>query len=255
MNGGAIEEYEFLAYADGLLPEERRASVAAALAGNPERAADVAAWQRQNETLRGLYPVVARDSTPAALSPHRIGRDIRTGRARNLRMAVAATLLVAAGGLAGWFGRELAAGVPQAGFSLVGEAMAAHSLYTREVVHAVEVKADQEQHLASWLSKRLDRPLVIPDLRQEGLAFIGGRLLPANGGPAAQYMYEDEGGNRVTFYIVPAPGKAETALRYVSGDGLVSYLWTDNALDCAIVSDLPRERVQQIAMSAYKQFE
>lgn len=255
MNGGAIEDDDFQAYADGLLPEERRASVAAALAGNPERAAQVAAWQRQNETLRGLYPEVARDGTPATLSPYRIDRDIRISRSRSLRMAVAATLLVAAGGLAGWFGRELAFGLPQTGFSLVGEAMAAHSLYTREVVHAVEVKADQEQHLASWLSKRLGHPLVIPDLRHEGLTFIGGRLLPANGGPAAQYMYEDEGGNRVTFFIVPAPGKAESSLRHVSGNGLVSYLWTDNALDCAIVSALPRERVQQIAMSAYRQFE
>lgn len=255
MSGGAIDDDDFQAYADGLLPEERRASVAAALAGNLERAAEVEAWQRQNETLRGLYPPVPRDGTPAALSPHRIERDIRIGRTRNLRMAVAATLLLAAGGLAGWFGRDLAPGIPQADFSLVSEAMAAHSLYTREVVHAVEVKADQEQHLASWLSKRLERPLVIPDLRRDGLTFIGGRLLPANGGPAAQYMYEDEGGNRITFFIVPAPGKAETSLRYASGDGLVSYLWTDNALDCAIVSDLPRARVQQIAMSAYKQFE
>lgn len=255
MSGGAIEDDEFLAYADGLLPEERRASVAAVLAGNPERAAEVAAWQRQNETLRGLYPDIAREEVPAALSPHRIDREINTGRTRNLRMAVAATLLVAAGGLAGWFGRGLAPTLPQADFSLVSEAMAAHSLYTREVVHAVEVKADQEQHLASWLSKRLERPLVIPDLRHEGLVFVGGRLLPANGGPAAQYMYEDEGGNRITFFIVPAPDKEETSLRYASADGLVSYLWTDNALDCAIVSDLPRARVQQIAMSAYKQFE
>ena len=198
---------------------------------------------------------IARDGALGALSPYRIDREIRTNRSRNMRMAAAAVLLVAVSGLSGWFGRELATGLSQADFSLVSEAMAAHSLYTREVVHAVEVKADQEEHLATWLSKRLDRPLVIPDLRKQGMTFVGGRLLPANGGPAAQYMYEDESGKRVTLYIVPAAGKEETSLRYTASNGLVSWLWTDNELECALVGDLPRERLQEIAMSAYKQFD
>lgn len=255
MSGDPINKDDFQAYADGLLDEDRKAPVEAALARNPELAAEVAAWQRQNETLRGLYPPVARDGALGALSPYRIDREIRTGRSRNMRMAAAAVLLVAVSGLSGWFGRELATGLSQADFSLVSEAMAAHSLYTREVVHAVEVKADQEEHLATWLSKRLDRPLVIPDLRKQGMTFVGGRLLPANGGPAAQFMYEDESGKRVTLYIVPSASKEETSLRYTASNGLVSWLWTDNSLECALVGDLPRERLQEIAMSAYKQFE
>jgi anti-sigma factor RsiW len=138
---------------------------------------------------------------------------------------------------------------------IVTEAMAAHNLYTSEVVHPVEVKAEQEQHLSAWLSKRLERTLVIPDLRTEGLSLVGGRLLPANGVPAAQLMYEDTSGKRVTLFIVPSDEKKETSLRYLTQGNLEALIWSDNALDCALVGDLPRSRLQQIAMSAYKQFE
>ena len=255
MSGNPITDSDFQAYADGQLDEERRAAVEAELARDPMRAAEVETWQRQNETLRGLYDHIARGETPPALSPYRIERRMRGERLRVIRIAAAAVLMLGTGAVGGWFGREMLAGLSQANFSLVSEAMAAHSLYTREVVHPVEVKADQEQHLAAWLSKRLDRPLVIPDLRQDGLTFVGGRLLPANGGPAAQYMYEDEGGRRVTLFIVPAEQREETSLRYTASDGLQSYLWTDKAVACALVGDLPRERLQQIAISAYKQFE
>ena len=41
-----------------------------------------------------------------------------------------------------------------------------------------------------WLSKRLGRPLVVPDLAAVGFRLMGGRLLPAEDGPAAQFMYE-----------------------------------------------------------------
>ncbi len=259
MKGRPVDDNDLQAYADGLLPQERQAFVEAELARDPELAGKVAGWQRQNEALRGLYAHVAREAVPASLSPYRIDRTVRIGRGRMLRMAAAAVLLASASATAGWYGRDLATALPGTAFSpeasLVGEAMAAHSLYTREVVHAVEVKADQEQHLASWLSKRLDRPLVVPDLSKEGLTFVGGRLLPANDGPAAQYMYEDASGRRVTLYIIPTSEAEETSLRYTEAKGLQSYLWTDNELACALVGDLPRAHLQQIAMSAYKQFE
>ena len=69
-------------------------------------------------------------------------------------------------GLAGgWIGRGYWTGPDLGQSTLVDEAVAAHNLYTREVLHPVEVRADQQAHLAAWLSRRLDRSLVVPDLR------------------------------------------------------------------------------------------
>lgn len=242
------------AYVDGRLSEDRHAAVEARLARDPVQAAEVEALKVQNETLRGLYAHVGREEIPARLSPYRIDARLRQGRTQVWRMAAAAALLVAAGIAAGWIGRAYLAG-QRPNVSLVGEAMAAHSLYTREVRHAVEVKADQEEHLTTWLSNRLDRTLIIPDLRQDGMTFVGGRLLPAAEGPAAQLMYEDASGKRVTLYVVPSAQATETSLRYMAANDLQSFLWSDNSLDCALTGDLPRAQLQKIAMSAYEQFE
>lgn len=248
-----ITESDLLTYADGLLDDDRRIEIERHLADNPVLAEDVGHWHRQNETLRELYGHVARETVPARLSAHRMAHRVKAETNRNWRMAAAAVLLVTAGAVSGWFGRDMMAAGSLADSSMISEALAAHSLYTREVLHPVEVRGDQEAHLAAWLSKRLDRPLVIPDLRDEGLTLVGGRLLPANGGAAAQFMYEDDGGRRVTLYVVPTQNGKETSLRYVAAGALESFAWTEATLSCALVGDLPKERLQEIAVRAYRQ--
>ena len=63
----------------------------------------------------------------------------------------------------------------------------------------VEVGADQKDHLVGWLSKRVGVTLTAPDLESQGFRLIGGRLLPAGTtGMAAQFMYEDATGRRVS---------------------------------------------------------
>jgi anti-sigma factor RsiW len=255
MKSKLISDAELQAYVDRLLSDERRQVIEAELSANPQLASELAAWQRQNETLQALYGHVAEEPVPARLNPMAINSEIRSARLGAWRMAAAAVVLIAVGTGAGWFGRGVLETTPPYSMPIVTEAMAAHNLYTSEVVHPVEVKAEQEQHLSAWLSKRLERTLVIPDLRTEGLSLVGGRLLPANGVPAAQLMYEDTSGKRVTLFIVPSDEKKETSLRYLTQGNLEALIWSDNALDCALVGDVPRSRLQQIAMSAYKQFE
>ena len=70
-----------------------------------------------------------------------------------------------------------------------------------EVRHPVEVDAGQEAHLVQWLSKGLGRQLTVPDLGATGFRLIGGRLLSAEDRPAAQFMYETDGGERLSLYL------------------------------------------------------
>lgn len=255
MTGAPISDTELQAYADGLLPQDRHRAIGEALARDPHLAAQATVWQQQNETLRALYAHVAREPIPARLSPYAIHDRIGQKRRRWRDMAAAAVLAAAMGGFGGWLGRGLLDTVPRPALALAGEAMAAHSLYASEIVHPVEVRAEQEQHLAAWLSKRLDRSLVIPNLRAEGFSLVGGRLLPANGGPAAQLMYEDDSGRRITLFVVPSDGNREMSLRYLSRGQLEALLWTDSTVSCALIGELPRARLREIALSAYKQFE
>ena len=253
MNGASVTETDLHAYVDGALDPERRAAVDRYLAGHPIEADRVRAWQQQNEALSALYHHIGAEPVPPRLDVHSIaGAFATSGRAWH-RMATAALLCLAVGLAGGWIGRGYW-GAPDVGQTpLVNEAVAAHSLYTREVVHPVEVGADQQAHLAAWLSKRLDRNLVLPDLRPLGFSLVGGRLLPAQGRPAAQLMYEDETGQRVTFLIVAASDGHESSLQYGQRDGLRSFLWTDETIRCVLVGSVARDRLRDIATRAYEQ--
>lgn len=250
-----VSDNELQAYVDGSLAQDRKAEIDIRLEQDPRLASRVAVWARQNETVRELYEHTALEDVPVRLSVYRIDRQIRNQRNHFWRMATAAVVLVTVSGTGGWFGRAVLSDASTSSFSLVSEAVAAHNLYAREIVHPVEVSADHEQHLTAWLSKRLDRALAIPDLKSEGLSLLGGRLLPANGGPAAQLMYEDAAGKRVTLFVTPSADKQEGALQYASEGNLNSFTWTDDAVTCTIVGGLPRDQLQKIAAAAYAQFE
>ena len=222
MKGARITETDLHAYVDGALDPGRRADVDRYLDEHPSEAERVGAWQRENEALGALYHHIGDEPVPPRLNVHLIAEALATsGTARAWRrLATAAVLCLAVGLAGGWIGRGYRAGPDVGQTTLVSEAVAAHSLYTREVVHPVEVGANQQAHLATWLSKRLDRNLVLPDLRPLGFSLVGGRLLPAQGQPAAQLMYEDETGQRVTFLIVPENNGHESSLQYAQLDGL-----------------------------------
>jgi anti-sigma factor RsiW len=249
-----VRESDLIAYADGRLDGQRAAEVEAHLAQDKAAAETVAAWRQQNETIRELYDHVAREKVPSWLDVHRLAQRGPVPATRSWRLAAAAAIFLAVGIAGGWFARGTL--VPgENSTQLIGEALAAHRLYSSEVVHPVEVAAKQEAHLAKWLSKRLDRPLEIPDLRQAGFNLVGGRLLPAGDRPAAQFMYEDGSGRRVTLYIVPTPERGETAFHYAAAEKLGTYYWRDARITCALVGDLPRDLLHRLALDAYHQLD
>ena len=198
-----ISETDLHAYVDGHLTAERRAAVEAWLAARPEQAAAVQNWQRQNEALTALFPTLDGESDPGRAQP--ASHRPRLAGAELDAVAAAAVLLVGIGAAAGWMGRDLLP--PAEADALIASAMTAHSLYVKENRHAVEVAAADRQHLVSWLSNRVDRPIDPPDLTPDGFSLVGGRLLPgydAEDGPAAQLMYENGAAERVTVYITAA---------------------------------------------------
>lgn len=249
----SVNETDLMAYVDGQLDDERRRMVEAHLAQNAEDAAAVARWRRQNEAIAALYAPAAGEAVPERLDVRRMSAERHWSAPRLAGFAAAAAVVFALGSLSGWFVRGDLGPVSGGQAGLVAEAVAAHSLYSGEVLHPVEVKATQEQHLSTWLSKRLDRPLNIPDLRTQGFNLVGGRLLPAGSKPAAQFMYEDEKGRRITLYIVPASNERETAFHYEKFDELEAFFWKDIHIDCAMVGNLPREELHQISLDAYAQ--
>ena len=251
-----ITETDLISYVDGQLEDEqRRDAVRAHLASNPVDARKVEMWQQQNATLAALYNPVDVDVLPARLDVYRMERRLRSKRADWRNMAAASILILAVGLTGGWFARGLLSQVAEPAHSIVADATQAHKLFASDILHPVELRADAENasSLPKWLSKRLDRKLNIPDLTRHGLSLLGGRILPSSQGAAAQLMYEDKSGQRVTLYIVAATDSSDTAMRRSSVGSLETVSWDDETIRCALVGNLPGDRMDAIAKDTYQQ--
>jgi anti-sigma factor RsiW len=252
-----ITEAMLHAYADGRLSEPDREAVERFLAANPGKAAEIAHWQRQNEALQTIFPSLANESVPARLSPHRIARDVAVSNRFRLGQVAAAGAFLVIGGLLGWGGRDMVTPTEAASDALIESAVIAHALYVKENRHAVEVGADDRQHLTSWLSNRVTQPVNPPDLSAEGFTLVGGRLLPPIDypatGPAAQLMYENGKAERVTVYITAALADGEDAYEFTTRAALDAFYWANEKITCTVVGDLPEAEMKAVAQKVYRQ--
>ncbi|MGE0256053.1 MAG: anti-sigma factor [Alphaproteobacteria bacterium] len=246
-----VSEEDLHAAADGNLQPDRRATIDAHLARDPEAAAEVDAWRRQNEALHALFDRVAAEPVPTQLRP----ANLRAPRLRPATIALraaAAVALLLAGGLAGWLGHERYGDgtAPQLAI-LAREAVMAHRVYSVEVRHPVEVRAE-EAHLVNWLSRRLEHRVNAPDLGAAGWKLVGGRLLPAQTGPAAQFMYESPDGERLTLYIRTNRTSDTTQFRVVEDNGFTAFYWLDGPLGYALIGKASREKMIGVANAVYE---
>jgi anti-sigma factor RsiW len=212
--------------------------------------ADLKALQ---QALHELYDPVLEEPVPERLR-------LRRSRWRTAALAASWVAVgLVAGVMAGWqLHAWRTSAPPQAELpGFVKRAAVAHAVYSPEVRHPVEVAADQEQHLVTWLSKRLGVKVYAPKLEEAGLALVGGRLLPGENGPVAQFMYQSQNGRRLTLYVrAETKQQRETAFRYARDNSIGVFYWVDRDCSYALASaDLGKEEMLRIANLVYKQLE
>ncbi|HYH38614.1 MAG TPA: anti-sigma factor [Azospirillum sp.] len=243
-----VTEAELHAWLDGELPDDRRDAVHRYLDDHPEVARRFASYREQRTmTARAFEPLIDRPL------PDRLKPPFSRRRRALPWLAVAASLLAfVAGGAAGWLAHGWSApGAPPSG-AFVADAVAAHRVFVAEVRHPVEVGADQEEHLVTWLGKRLGKPLRAPRLAERGYELVGGRLLSDTDGPAAQLMYQDATGRRITLYVRPTRDPADTSFRFAHDGNVQAFYWRDNGLAWALTGELDRVTLSGIAEDVYR---
>lgn len=246
-----ISDGDLQALADDQLDPARRAEVEAHVAGKPDAARTVAAYRAQNAALHDAYDGALNEPVPE--------RFLRPDRRRGgglIRIA-AALVLFMLGGAGGWWLNDL---VPSSGggpaFQVSDRARIAHAVYVPEVRHPVEVTAAERGHLTAWLTKRVGAQLIVPELTSAGYELVGGRLLPGDGRPAAQFMYEDQSGARLTLYVrASGPDHAKSALRYDRAAGVGVYYWDDGEKGYALAGALPKDPLLKVAKLVYRQLD
>lgn len=255
MNQRSFSEQDLHLALDGEMPGEDVPAFEAWLETNPDMKALSRRFAQDRQRLReALEPVLA-EPVPASLTKMASG-DVMVSAGRRMswpRNAAAAVILLALGGAGGYLaGQRMSSG---GDVTQVDDAIAAHLIYANEKRHVVEVAADQADHLNSWLSNRVGVKLAAPDLRAQGFELVGGRLLPAGEQMAAQYMYQDPSGVRVSLYVTRDGAKGDGGFRLIEQRGARALSWWDGGYRCAVTGTLPQTKLTQIADSAYEQLE
>ena len=254
MSGIPVTEAELQAFVDGHLPDGRRADVEAYLGEHPDESSRLAAYRAHSVQLRERYASVLGEPVPERL--------VRATRPPMRWRGVAAaagwvSVGVALGAATGWQLHAWRVSAPPQSETpgLVKRAAVAHAVYAPEIRHPVEVGADQEAHLEAWLSKRLGAQVRGAHLEAVGFSLVGGRLLPGETGPVAQFMYQSPQGKRVTLYVrTRGPDQRETAFRYSQEGSVRVFYWIDRGFGYAVSSaDLGKEDLLKIANAAHAQ--
>ena len=246
-----IEEHELHAYLDGQLDPARHAEVEAFLAEHPAEATRVEAYRRQNDMMRAMFDPVMAEPIPLEMKGSKRPRTLMP----MFRYAAVAAWVVL-GGVVGWVLHGTQAEAPRYLVSLPQQAAMAHVVYTPEVAHPVEVGADQEAHLVKWLSKRLGAQMKAPHLADAGYQLMGGRLLPGESGPAAQFMYNNDSGQRLTLYVrTQVKDNHETTFRFEQEGKVGVFYWVNGPVGYALSGELSKPDLLTVATAVYHQLE
>ena len=237
---------------DGEMPDEDAAGYRAWLEGNPEMSARAERYAADRGRMREALAGVIDEPVPARLTGAVSEGSPVAGHAW-FRRAAAAAILLAAGGIGGYLLGDAGLQDTSPERSIAQDAIAAHAVYAAEKLHVVEVGADQKDHLVGWLSKRVGLSLVAPDLTAQGFELVGGRLLPSGETTAAQFMYQDRSGNRVSLYVTSEAGAPDTGFRLVEAERAKAYYWLDDGYGCAVAGTVPEERLMAVTNAAYRQ--
>jgi len=266
-SGSPITEADLHAYVDHQLTPARHAEVEQFLANRPDEQQRVRDWQQQNQLLRGLLNPVLDEPVPSRLplNPVTAATPWR-GLAAGLAIAVvsASSAWIVRGSIdneAARLALARSAGMVASNSSdlsgFARRAAVAHVVYSPDVRRPVEVGADQEQQLVAWLSKRLGTAVKPPSLQSIGYELIGGRLLPGDSGPVAQFMYHDATGQRMTLYVtreVPkTPDRPETAFRFGQDGPVNVFYWVDKNFGYAISGGADRQELMRVSQEVHRQ--
>ena len=218
-------------------------------------------WRAQNRALKQLLNPVMAEPLPLRLPLAPAAAP--AWHAWPWRSLAAGLAMVVISSGSAWWGRgaydshqqRMAAAQTGTLHGFAQRAAIAHVVYSPDVRRPVEVGAEQEQALVAWLTKRMGATVRPPDLRSLGYRLIGGRLLPGNTEPVAQFMFERAQGDRLTLYVTREDVGRETAFKFGQEGPVNVFYWVDQNFGYALSSGASRQEMLRVAEVVYQQLE
>jgi anti-sigma factor RsiW len=245
-----ISTDELHAYVDDGLDPARRIEVEDYLETHPAMARQVAVYRAQREALRSALASRAAAPIPPELNLGRLLEARLRRRPLWWRAAAIAFLCLGIGGVAGWYvgGSPSSDRLHVAMSLLQQQAMASHAVFAADGSHPIEVAAAEQEHLARWLSNRLQRNVVPPDLAGLGYRLLGGRLLATeHGGAAALFVYDNARGDRLSVLLRPMARELKAGRADIAQGALNGCSWIDGGMGYAVIAAVSDETLDRIA--------
>lgn len=250
-----VTDSDLHAYLDGELEPVDRLRVEAYLAKHPADAERLEKYQRINSGLHRLYDPVLNEAVPDRLAIPRRAKLATNPLPRVGRVAAAACMMAVAG-LGGWLLHDQLdrAEAPEL-VHLVQPAAFAHIVYSTDSRYPVEFGSSEQDSLSDWLSERMHTDISAPQLTDLGFELVGGRLLPSTNRMAAQFMYQNAQGERITLYVRREDWQGRpTAFQYVEQDGVGVFYWIDSTMGYAVSGPVGRGQLIAVARAVNAAF-
>jgi len=234
-----ILEEDLHAFVDSLLEPERRREVQDYIDHRPEVAELVSRLSAQRQALRAAFSDIVNEPVPSRLNLQRLieERSAPLERGPVWRIAAAIVLTLGLGGTGGWMARGASEKTSAGIASLSLEANTNYAVYASDTVRPVEIDGAHKAELVRWVSKRLKRPVPVPDLERSGFHLIGGRLVATEHGPAAMFLYDDEKGTRLALLARPMAIQHNTLTMQRNNGPFGGYSWADDGLGYSVVGN------------------
>ena len=243
--GSPIGDDDLQAWVDRRLSSDRRDAVEAYLTAHPDVAARLARYVAQDAGLTTALQPKYEEPIPARLRIDALLARRRRRMSSHLAKAASLLLVAGLGAAAGWAGHGWTSHGRQLS-TATANAVAAYETFTVEARHPVEVRADEGAHLVQWISNRLERPITPPDLSPLGWRLMGGRVLPTAHAPAAQLMYDDDRGTRLTVYVQPMGIDGEE-FRYTQKGDIRTIVWAERRLALVVTGKVGEAGLTAVA--------
>ncbi|WP_460055191.1 anti-sigma factor family protein [Pseudomonas sp. S2_D06] len=227
-------ERDLHAYVDHQLSDVDRRLVEAFLATDPQVAAQVRAWQQDAQTLRAALSGTLQQPSNPDLDPAVIRQRLKRQSRRNLASAALLLIAVSVGGFSGWQAREMTLANPQLPMT---DALQAYRLIAQQGLLPADYKVGDDGDMQGWLDRYFTQANRLPDLSGAGFKPASGRLLSTEQGPAAMVVYENQDGQKISFYVRPPGPKNFLLPRGSRSDGeLQAEYWSGSGYNYAMVS-------------------
>ena len=262
-------DLQISAFLDGVLASDELAELEQRSRNEPAIAARIDGMRRANSMARDYFDSELNKPVPLALARAIEGsgsarqrvpviNDISeniAGSGRGMTFAIgaiAASLALLVAGAVGGYAVATWPGQTQVALvdGWLSDVADYHRVYAAEQRHLVEVAANEQPHLETWLTKVVGVPVKAPDLTAQGLTFEGGRLLVAASKPVAQLMYRHPDGRVVALCVIKAADKTTGDFVDVTVSGTRMVSWKENGAAYVVVGDAGDVSLPEIAKAA-----